>query len=68
MDSKEEISIGDYVMYTDTMRIVTDEDGNPLKVIGFISEMFLPAIRYENGEFDWTENIMKAPSLLLELI
>ena len=68
MDSKNEVKVGDHVMYEDGT-VVADEHGNPLKVIDI-----KPYLRYNlcvfycNGEFDDIRTVRKCHSLLLELL
>jgi hypothetical protein len=68
MDSKNEVRVGDYVMYKEGGSIVTGENGNPLRVATINLSAYIPAVTYDNGEFDWLETIERAPALLLELI
>lgn len=69
MGLKEEINIGDYVMYKEGRNIVVDFDTKcPLKVIDIKFYNEVVCIFYENGEFDHYDSVIKCPSLILELI
>lgn len=69
MDSKKEIEIGDYVIYNDSGEVVCDADTKcPIKVIAFTIQGRKPIAIYQNGEYDFIENLEKASPLLLELL
>lgn len=69
MDSKKEFKIGDYVFYKDTGGIVRDPQTKlPLKVIGFEKRFIKETARYENGEWDFAEELCKISSLVMELL
>lgn len=68
MDSKKEIEIGDYVIYNDSGEVVCDDAGDPIKVIKFRKIFARDAVMYEDGNFDFLNDIEKASPLLLELI
>jgi len=67
MDSKNEVRVGDCVMYKKGV-IATGDDGTPLRVIAIDLTASIPSVLYDNGEFDWLETVERAPSLLVELL
>lgn len=69
MDLKDEIKVGDYVIYKDSGEVVCDADTKcPLKIIDFTLRRGHVVALYENGEFDFLLDIQKASTLLLELL
>ena len=68
MDSKKEIEIGDYVIYKDSGEVVCDDVGDPTKVVKFKKKFARDAVMYEDGHFDFLNDIEKASPLLLELL
>ena len=67
MDSKREVRVGDFVMYDDG-RIVSNDDGVPLRVVEIKQYYTNMCVFYINGEFDYLNNVYPASELLLELI
>ena len=68
MGLKDEVSVGDYVIYKDSSNFVLDEDGRPLKVVEIKVWLRKKCVFYENGEFDYYNSVVRCPSLLLELL
>lgn len=60
---------GDKVMYSDG-RVVCDEDGFPVIVIDikYHPTLVRLCVFYENGDFDYLEDVEKCSPLLLELL
>lgn len=71
MDSKIKVKVGDSVMYN-SGEIVVDEEGIPLIVID-IKKYYVPiedaiCVFYNNGAFDFLDQVTPTPPLLLELL
>lgn len=70
MDLKKEVKVGDFVQYTDEDGVVIGDDGKLLRVIEIFKHKVFGdmCVGYEDGKFDFLNNVEKADPLLLELI
>ena len=68
MDSKNEVKVGDYVVY-ENGSIVVGENEKPLEVVAIKRKAgYNRCVIYCNGEFDNISDVRKCPALLLELL
>lgn len=67
MESKNEVKIGDYVMYEDGS-VVVDENEKPLRVTQITNYFGRNCVFYYGGGYDFLHTVRKCHSLILELM
>jgi hypothetical protein len=68
MDSKREIKVGDYVVYSNG-EIVVDENKKPVKIVAIKPRKgYAVCVIYCDGQFDKLSSVRKCHALLLELM